>query len=100
MLRDCDLCTLRHRYLKPTRTHVLIQDHGCLAMAAYGDYNTLCPRQFTYESLQHQYPGNQNQPFEVVGTFGPTPNYGMTGFMVRVSEMNSVYRSPRQRLVS
>ncbi|KAK9898158.1 hypothetical protein P389DRAFT_166473 [Cystobasidium minutum MCA 4210] len=64
--------------------------HGCLAMAAYGDYNTTCPRHFTYETLQRQYPGNTNEPFEVVGTWGPTPKYGSEGFMVRVPEMNKI----------
>ena len=59
-------------------------------MSVYGDYESLCPRQFTYESLQHQYPGNQNQPFEVVGRFGPTPIYGAFGFEVLVPEMNKI----------
>jgi hypothetical protein len=51
-------------------------------MAAYGDYRTTCPRHFTHETLQRQYPGNTNQPFEVVGEWGPTPIYKSEGFMV------------------
>lgn len=59
-------------------------------MASYGDYETLCPQTFTEQSLQHQYPGNTNQPFEVVGKWGPTPKYKSEGFMVRVPEMNKI----------
>lgn len=59
-------------------------------MAAYGDYRTTCPRHFTYETLQRQYPGNTNEPFEVVGQWGPTPKYKSEGFIVRVPEMNKI----------
>lgn len=62
-------------------------------MSAYGDYRTECPKQFTAASLQHQYPGNTNQPYEVVGTFGPTPVYKQEGYMVRVPEMNKILMS-------
>lgn len=57
-------------------------------MAAYGDYNTTCRNTFTYESLQRQYPGNREQPFQVIGRWGPTQKYKSEGFMVRVPEMN------------
>lgn len=59
-------------------------------MAAYGNYNRTCPQHFTYDTLQRQYPGNTNDPFEVVGTWGPTPKYRSEGFMVRVPEMNKI----------
>lgn len=64
--------------------------HGCLAMAAYGNYRETCPRHFTRETLQRQYPGNRNRPFEVVGEWGPTEKYKSEGFMVRVPEMNKI----------
>lgn len=67
-----------------------MKDHGLLAMAAYGDYESECPQTFTYESLQHQYPGNTDQPFQVVGKWGPTPKYKSEGYMVRVPEMNKI----------
>ena len=43
--------------------------HGLLAMAASGDYRTTCRSTFTAESLERQYSGNTNDPFQVVGTF-------------------------------
>lgn len=57
---------------------------------ADGDYRTECPKQFTAESLQHQYPGNTNIPYEVIGSWGPTPIYKSEGYMVRVPEMNKI----------
>ncbi|KAH8921854.1 hypothetical protein BT69DRAFT_1351315 [Atractiella rhizophila] len=64
--------------------------HGLLAMAAYGDYASLCPLTFTTDSLDRQYPGNTETPFEIVGTWGPTPKYQSEGYMVKVPEMNKI----------
>lgn len=54
-------------------------------MAAYGDYRNTCPQHFTRQTLQRQYPGNTNQPFQVVGEWGPTEKYRSEGFMVSLS---------------
>ena len=50
--------------------------HGLLAMAASGDFRTSCRSTFTAESLHHQYPGNTNDPFQVVGTFNTSLTSG------------------------
>lgn len=59
-------------------------------MASYGDYRNTCPQFFTRETLQRQYPGNPNVPFEVIGEWGPTEKYKSEGFMVKVHEMNKI----------
>ena len=59
-------------------------------MASYGNYSETCPHTFTNASLQLQYPGNTDIPWEVVGTWGPTPKYNSEGFIVRVPEMNKI----------
>lgn len=65
--------------------------HGILAMSAYGDYKSKCPDFFTAETLQQQYPGNTNQPYEVVDEWENVGSYNQSGYSVRVPEMNSAY---------
>jgi len=62
--------------------------HGLLSMAAYGDYNTLCPIQtFDEENLRKNFPNSDREPWVVVNTFGPTQS-GAQGFTAIVPEMN------------
>lgn len=62
--------------------------HGLLSMAAYGDYNTLCPIQtFTEEAKLRNFPESDREPWVVVNTFGPTAS-GANGFTAIVPEMN------------
>lgn len=60
-----------------------------LAMSAYGDYKSKCPDFFTAATLQQQYPGNTNQPYEVVDEWSNVGSYNQSGYSVRVPEMNS-----------
>lgn len=53
-----------------------------MTVAVYGDYNNTCPQLFTAASLERQYPGNTEQPFQYLGKWGPTPKYKSEGIMV------------------
>ena len=56
-------------------------------MAAYGNYNTLCPQQtFTEAEMRKNFPQSTRQPWTMVGSFGPTP-HGAEGFMAIVPEV-------------
>ncbi|KAL8286789.1 hypothetical protein RQP46_004317 [Phenoliferia psychrophenolica] len=48
----------------------------------YGNYSATCPLVFTAATLEQQYPGNTDTPFEVVGTWGPTDVYKSEGYMM------------------
>lgn len=49
-------------------------------MAAYGDYEELCPEQtFTEEAKLRNFPDSTRAPWTVVSTFGPTAS-GCEGF--------------------
>lgn len=62
--------------------------HGLLSMAAYGDYDALCPEQtFTEEAMRSNFPDSTFPPWEVISTFGPTPS-GAEGFTAIIPEMN------------
>jgi len=62
--------------------------HALLSMAAYGDYETLCPNQtFTEEAKLRNFPESNRSAWEVYGTFGPTA-HGAKGFMAIIPEMN------------
>ncbi|KAI5480233.1 protein of lipase, class 3 family [Pseudohyphozyma bogoriensis] len=63
--------------------------HGLLAMAAYADDPAVaCENTFTSTSLQTNYPDSTEAPFTVLSTWGPTPKYGLSGYNVKVPEMN------------
>ncbi|KAI5480234.1 protein of lipase, class 3 family [Pseudohyphozyma bogoriensis] len=66
--------------------------HGLLAMAAYapGGPASVCNTTFTNETLALNYPDSTDEPFTVLSTWGPTPKYGLSGYNVRVPEMNKV----------
>lgn len=62
--------------------------HALLSMAAYGDYESLCPNQtFTEENKLANFPDSNRTAWEVYGTFGPTA-HGAKGFMAIIPEMN------------
>ena len=59
-------------------------------MAAYGDYNTECPKQtFNEAKLQKSFPGSSEAPWTFLGTFGPTQS-GLQGWSVIIPEMDKV----------
>lgn len=63
---------------------------GLLSMAAYGDYQNLCPQQtFTEAGLQKTFPGSTAAPWTFLGAFGPTAS-GMEGFSVIIPAMKKV----------
>jgi len=62
--------------------------HAILSMAAYGDYEELCPEQtFTEEAKLRNFPDSTRAPWTVVSTFGPTAS-GCEGFTAIIPEMN------------
>ncbi|KAK9893364.1 hypothetical protein P389DRAFT_175350 [Cystobasidium minutum MCA 4210] len=64
--------------------------HAVLAMAAYGDWNTLCPTQtFTQAGLLANFPNSTDAPWTVLDTWGPTP-HGAEGWTAFIPEMNKV----------
>lgn len=56
---------------------------ACAArVQAYGDYETLCPRQtFTQAALQKSFPGSTEEPWTLIERWGPTAS-GLEGFNV------------------
>merc|ERR1711939_860008 len=64
--------------------------HAVLAMAAYGDYETLCPQQtFTEASMRQNFPNTDLPAWEIIERFGPT-EHGAEGFTVLIPEMDKV----------
>merc|ERR1712072_738341 len=60
------------------------------AMAAYGDYETLCPQQtFTEASMRQNFPNTDLPAWEIIERFGPT-EHGAEGFTVLIPEMDKV----------
>jgi hypothetical protein len=55
-------------------------------MAAYGDYNDLCPMQtFTEAEMRKNFPNSRRAPWTLISEFGPTPS-GCEGFTAIVPE--------------
>lgn len=54
-----------------------------LSMAAYGDWETLCPLTFTQASLLKSYPNSVEAPWTVLSSWGPTAS-GLQGFNVMI----------------
>lgn len=79
------------------QTHNLTPDgfwhnryHALLSMAAYGDYNTLCPNQTFSNASEHKnFPNSTRAPWTVIETWGPTAS-GSEGYTAIVPEMNKV----------
>ncbi|KAK9900817.1 alpha/beta-hydrolase [Cystobasidium minutum MCA 4210] len=64
--------------------------HGILSMAAYGDYETLCPQTtFTENALHKSFPNSNADPWTLVEKFGPTAS-GFEGFTAIIPEMDKI----------
>ncbi|KAM0790325.1 hypothetical protein ACM66B_003210 [Microbotryomycetes sp. NB124-2] len=64
--------------------------HGILSMAAYGDYDTLCPQQtFTAAEMALKAPDSTSAPWQVINTWTTSPT-GLQGFSAVIPEMDKV----------
>ncbi|KAK4047497.1 hypothetical protein OIV83_005410 [Microbotryomycetes sp. JL201] len=64
--------------------------HGILSMAAYGDYDTLCPQQtFTPAEMALKAPDSTSPPWQVINTWTTSPT-GLQGFSAVIPEMDKV----------
>ncbi|KAK4046911.1 hypothetical protein OIO90_006393 [Microbotryomycetes sp. JL221] len=64
--------------------------HGILSMAAYGDYDTLCPQQtFTEAEKQLKAPDSPSAAWQVINTWQTYPT-GLQGFSAVIPEMDKV----------